>query len=258
MWWWWLACGAATAPIETDVMAPRAVEAVEAPREVVPPPAKPLPVRQPKYAATTVLISWEGAVGASDRVTRSHDEAARLAAELRARAERGEEMSALARQYSDAPSGARGGSVGVYLSGTMVPAFEDAVAAVDVGRVGPLAESPFGFHLVRRDPIVEQHVAHILVAWTGTPRSQVSRTKEAARGRAEEALRRLQSGEAFDKVAAAMSDDDASRAAGGDLGVISPGQMVPVFDQAAFSLKPGETSGLVESIYGWHIVRRLE
>jgi peptidyl-prolyl cis-trans isomerase SurA len=248
----WLGCGAAVVPAETEVPTPR----VEG--EVVPPPVKPAPVRAPKYAATTVLVAWKGAVGAPDRVTRSQADAKKLADDLHDRASKGEDLATLAKQYSDAPSGPRGGSVGVYLTGTMVPSFEDAVAGVEPGQIGPVAESPFGYHVVRRDPVVEERVAHILVAWSGTPRSEVSRTKDAAKAIAEKALARVQAGEEFGKVAADLSDDEATKARGGDLGVLTPGQMVPAFDDAAFALKVGETSGLVETIYGWHIVRRLE
>lgn len=248
----WLGCGAAVVPAETEAPTPR----VEG--EVTPPPVKPPPVRAPKYAATTVLIAWKGAVGAPDRVTRTQEEAKKLAGEVHDRAVRGEDLSALAKQYSDAPSGPRGGSVGVYLTGTMVPSFEDAVAEVEPGQIGPVAESPFGYHVVRRDPVVEERVAHILVAWSGTPRSQVSRSKEAAKALAEKALARVQAGEEFGAVAAAVSDDEATKTKGGDLGVLTPGQMVPAFDEAAFALKVGETSGLVETVYGWHVLKRLE
>jgi peptidyl-prolyl cis-trans isomerase SurA len=249
---WWLACGSAVSPVETEAPKPAPAPAI------APPTVAPAPSRDPKYAATTVLVAWKGAVGASEKVTRTQAEAKKLADEVHDRAVAGEDFAALARQYSDAPSGARGGSVGVYLTGTMVPTFEDAVAAVQPGQIGPVAESPFGYHVVRRDVIVEERVAHILVAWTGTPRSEVTRSKEAAKARAQQALARVEKGEDFAKVAASMSDDETTRERGGDLGVLSPGQMVPAFDDAAFALKPGEHSGLVETVYGWHIVKRLE
>ena len=78
----------------------------------------------------------------------------------------------------------------------------------------------------------------------------------AARAKADAALRRIREGESFAKVARDVSDGPTARE-GGDLGYFRRGQMLPVLEQAAFALKPGEVSGLIRVTGdrgGYHLV----
>ena len=79
--------------------------------------------------------------------------------------------------------------------------------------------------------------------------------KNEARARAEAVLKRLQAGEAFEELARAYSDDQSSTEKGGDLGYFRPGQMVPDFEGVAFFTAPGEISDVVETRYGYHIMK---
>ncbi|HZS04104.1 MAG TPA: peptidylprolyl isomerase [Blastocatellia bacterium] len=74
---------------------------------------------------------------------------------------------------------------------------------------------------------------------------------------AEEVLERVKKGEDFAKLAAEFSDDGSGQQ-GGDLGWFTKEKMVKEFSDAAFALKPGETSGLVKSQFGWHIIKLEE
>jgi parvulin-like peptidyl-prolyl isomerase len=102
------------------------------------------------------------------------------------------------------------------------------------------------------------HVAHILVMHKASLRKPVgiTRTKEEAKAQAEMLLNKIQNGADFGQLAGLYSDCP-SKKAGGDLGFIKKGDMVKDFEEAAFALKKGELSGIVETQFGYHIIKRF-
>jgi peptidyl-prolyl cis-trans isomerase D len=130
-----------------------------------------------------------------------------------------------------------------------------AVILVDPAKLSSLS-SPSEAEL-RRDYAAKQdtfrtpervQVRHILI------KSDAS-NDAAMKAKAEGILKQIQAGGDFAKLAKENSQDTASAAQGGELGFIVKGQTVPEFEKAAFSLQPGQTSGLVKTTYGYHILQ---
>jgi parvulin-like peptidyl-prolyl isomerase len=78
---------------------------------------------------------------------------------------------------------------------------------------------------------------------------------KAARAKAEGLLARARAGEDFTKLANEFTEDPSGKGTGGDLGWFGHGAMVKPFEDAAFALKPGELSGIVETQFGYHIIK---
>ncbi|MCL2485292.1 MAG: peptidylprolyl isomerase [Endomicrobia bacterium] len=77
------------------------------------------------------------------------------------------------------------------------------------------------------------------------------------RAEAEAALARIQKGESFDKVAREVSQDRGSSQNGGLIGPFKKGELVPEFEEVALNLKKNEMSGIVETVYGYHIIFKV-
>jgi parvulin-like peptidyl-prolyl isomerase len=104
-----------------------------------------------KISARHVLVQWMGSDRAGKSVLRTREQAMVLAKEVLRRAKDGEDIGRLAVEYSDEPNaGARGGSLGRFARGQMVPAFELVAFKLKVGEISEIVETPFGFHIIQR------------------------------------------------------------------------------------------------------------
>jgi parvulin-like peptidyl-prolyl isomerase len=102
------------------------------------------------------------------------------------------------------------------------------------------------------------HAAHILVAYQGAMRSHATRSKDEAKKIAGQLLARAKGGADFAQLARDFSDDPTAKQRGGDLGSFQRQQMTPKFSDAAFALGVGQVSDVVETEFGFHIIKRLE
>ena len=101
---------------------------------------------------------------------------------------------------------------------------------------------------------------HVLVKYAGAKKAPaaVTRTREQACLRAEEARAKLEQGVPFAEVVATYSEEPGATTREGSLGAIERSHVVPAFGDAAFELSAGEVSHVVETDFGFHIIMRTE
>jgi peptidyl-prolyl cis-trans isomerase D len=129
------------------------------------------------------------------------------------------------------------------------------LAAVQKDIVVPEAElkTYFEQNSARLAGLEERRASHILI---NADKGASAAERDAARAKAQALLAEVQKSPAqFAELARKNSQDTGSAAKGGDLDFFGRGAMVKPFEEAAFALKKGETSGLVETEFGFHIIR---
>jgi len=182
--------------------------------------------------------------------------------DYRKRALAGENFDSLAFKYSQDPSARQNyGKLGYFTSLQMVYPFEDAAFKTSVGTISQPVRTRFGYHILkvtgRRPARGEIKVAHIMV------RAGEGITKEdslAAKQKIDGIYAKIKAGENWNELCNQFSDDNNSKANGGELQAFASNQLgVPSFEDAAFSLqKPGDISQPIKSPYGWHIIKLVE
>ena len=102
--------------------------------------------------------------------------------------------------------------------------------------------------------------AHIVVQWAGAmrARAEVTRSKDEALAIITKVRALAVGGRDFAELAAQYSDEPGAAARGGNLGSFKREHMVKPFADAAFALRPGELSGIVETTFGYHIILRVQ
>jgi len=206
----------------------------------------------------------------AEHITRTKDEAIATLEGLRAQllASPPASFSALAAAHSDCSSAKRGGDLGAFGRGEMQRPFEEAAFALEVREISGIVDTESGVHIIQRleDPRAEIRAAHVLIKHAGSrnpvswrrPDEQVTRGKAEARAELLGIREKVVAGEMeFGEAAAKFSDCSSAKANEGDLGFFGEGQMQKPFEEAAYALKVGEVSGVVDSDSGLHIIKRL-
>ena len=99
-----------------------------------------------QYHASHILVCWEGKTSCTQE--RTQEEAEAIVAEIQTELDLGEDFASLAEEYSDGPSASVGGELGWFGQGQMVPEFEEATAALNVGEISEQVETDFGYHVI--------------------------------------------------------------------------------------------------------------
>ncbi len=185
---------------------------------------------------------------------------------LKSRIEKGEDFASVAKMKngSEDPSAVNnGGDLGFFTAFQMVYPFEEKAYTTQVGSISDPFRTRYGYHILKvtdkRPARGTIKVAHIMVA-TGKDASQDAIAN--AEKKCNEIYEKLMQGSKWEEMVAAYSDDPGSTKKNGELPAFGSGtsqRMVPVFEEAAFSLKKdGEISKPIRTEYGFHIIKRLE
>lgn len=172
---------------------------------------------------------------------------------------KGAQMTDLAPLYSqDRTVSKNNGYLGYIPAGRYPYAFETAVYETPEGEISEIIDSGVGYHIVmpgkRRPSRGRVDVAHIMkIAARGVEEEFVAQQKQVI-----DSIRNLAvaNPETFGELAIANSDDKGTARNAGKLPMFGVGEMVPEFEEVAFSLADGEISEPFRSLYGWHIIKR--
>ena len=161
--------------------------------------------------------------------------------------------------YSEATNAQDGGVLGWRTEAQLPEVFAAAIKTINVGEVTEVLETENGLHILKlldlkgeREEIIQNNVRHILINAT----SDIAR--DHANRRLEEVRQRILAGENFEDLARIYSDDAVSAANGGELGWVSPGDMVPQFENVFDQIALNQVSEPFNTSYGVHILQVLD
>ncbi len=205
-----------------------------------------------EYRLRHILISVRSGA-APQEYKEAESKADKLVAALRDGADFGKTAMA----ESQGRTALNGGDMGWRKDAQLPSIFADIAPEMSVGDISDPIRTASGFHIIKLEDkrggnsqlIQQAEVRHILI----TPNEV--RDQDQARELINQIYERLKAGADFAELAREYSDDPGSGASGGDLGWVSPGDMVPEFEQAMDVTPTGELSTPVRSQFGWHVLQ---
>lgn len=213
-----------------------------------------------EVAARYILVTHAGAERAVS--SRSPAAAAKRATVLAQQArQRGADFVALARRFSEAPVAARG-AVEVFGEGEAESPFTARALALGEGQVGDPVQTKYGYYVIERVPLEAYSTAHVLVSYAGAKLAPpaLARTREEARAQAEKVAQLAAAPAANFALLASRFSDSPSKVRGGVIAPVRPERLLEGFEPylaAARGLAEGQVSGVVETPYGFHVIKRL-
>lgn len=177
----------------------------------------------------------------------------------------GADFAEMAARHSEDPSARRAGAgshgrLGYFTAGRMIAEFEDMAYATPEGEVSPIFRTVFGYHILKVEDRMESQperlVAHIMIV----PEPDSLGGLEASMDTIRHIQSELAAGVPFEELARRHSDDRRSAAQGGSLPPITYQAPLPrTFLDAAYAInEEGDVSDVVETSYGYHLIKLLE
>ena len=198
-----------------------------------------------------ILIKAEG-----EDTLEAYNQALRVIDRLKA----GEDFGKVADEVSADQSVTRNhGYLGWFTALQLVWPFEKAMYELSENEISTPVKSDYGYHIIkvhnRRPAWGQVNARHIMKMCNERMSAEVQKNKY---NEMLEIKQRLEAGEDFATLAKELSDDKASAQKGGDLGWFGIGRMVKEFEKAAFALNAGETSEIIKTQFGYHIINVKE
>lgn len=209
--------------------------------------------------AAEIVITYTGATRYTPREPRDAQQAAELAEQVHARLRAGADFAEEALAHSDLANHVQGGFYPIFRAGTRHPAFEEIVFGLPVGGLSEIVETPTGFHIVKRFPVRRVQVREIMIRFrSDAPRNVgVQRSWQQALLLAESIRREALAPGADFSLLASRHTEGAGKGRGGLLEPFGRAKHPLAFERAAFGLRPGAISEVVETSEGFHLIKRV-